>query len=185
MESAPTRSWWMSLLQGVLTILFGLVAIAWPGMTLFWFVLLFGAYAVVSGITRVGASFANRHDSSWWLSVITGIAGVVAGIFTFAWPGLTGLLLLFVIGAYALVAGVMTIAEVITSWRIVRGKWLALFRGLTAIVFSILAFAWPGATALTLAWLIGIYAVLFGLSEIGSSLLSRRRRADTSACVES
>ena len=179
-DSAPLRSWWVYLSQGLLTVLFGLVAIVWPGITLFSFILLFGAFAVVHGFSRVVGALTNRHEPGLWLSLTSGIAGVAAGIVAFVWPGLTGLVLLFIIGAYALFAGAMTIAGTIGSWGAVRERWLGLFRGIVAIAFGILAFVWPGATAISLAWLIGIYALLFGLAEIGFSFVVRRAQSGES-----
>ena len=180
MESAPMRSWWVYMLQGLLTVLFGVVAIAWPGITLFSFILLFGVFVVVNGFTRVVATFAIRGKLGWWpllLNGISGIVGIAAGIVALAWPGLTGLVLLFVIGAYALFSGAAAILGTLSSWSDTQGRWLALFRGAVAIAFGILAFVWPGATALTLAWVIGIYAILFGISEITLSCVVKRARA--------
>ena len=183
MESASQRSWWVYLLQGLLTVGFGLVAIVWPAITLFSFILLFGAFAVVNGVFRVAGSFVNRRESGWWpfsINVIAGLAGIAAGIIAFVWPGLTGLLLLFTIGAYALFTGVAALVGTIGSWSATTDRWLALFRGVVAIAFGVLAFTLPGVTALSLAWLIGLYAILFGISEIGFSFVVKRAQGDRS-----
>ena len=176
MNFAPPRSQWLNALQGLFTVVFGLVAIAWPGITLFSFILLFGVFAVANGLVRAAGAFANRQDSGWRLSLLAGIAGVAAGIVAFVWPGLTGLALLFVIAAHALFVGVMIIVRVIGSWKDADEKWLALIGGGVAVAFGILAIVWPKATALSLAWVIGVYAVVFGVSEIVSSFMSKNRQ---------
>ena len=172
METAQSRSWWAYLLEGVITVIFGVAVLAWPGITLFAFILLFGAIAVANGLSQVMGAFANWRRPGWLL-LITGIFSIAAGIVAFAWPAATGLVLLLIIGAYALVAGIAAIVGVIGSWRTARGKWVALLRGIVGIVFGIMAFTWPGATALSLAWLIGIYAVGYGISGIIFSIMSR------------
>ena len=183
MEYTRERSWWVYLLQGLLTVAFGVVAIGWPGITLYSFILLFGAYAVVHGVVRLLEAFRIRADSSWWdvlTSILAGIGSIAAGIVAFAWPALTGLLLLFVIGAYALFAGVMVIVATMASLRSARGRvmelLLALVRGVVAIIFGVLAFTLPGVTALSLAWLIGIYAIVVGVSEAGFSFVAWREQ---------
>ena len=177
MNPASPRSRWVYLLQGFLAIMFGLVALVWPGITLFAFILLFGAFAVVSGMVHVLSSLANRHEPSWWLLLITGLVGISAGVLALVWPGLTGLVLLLLIGAYALFVGATALLRSV-SFRTHGGeRWTALFRGIVAIVFGIVAIAWPGATAISLAWLIGIYALLLGASEIVFSFVVRRERS--------
>ena len=180
MNSAIPRSWWVYLLQGLLAILFGLVALVWPDITLFAFILLFGTFAVANGMVHVLASLANRDEPGWWLPLITGLVGVAAGVLALVWPGLTGLVLLLLIGAYALFAGATALLRSV-SFRIRREeRWTTLFRGIVAIVFGIVAIVWPGATAISLAWLVGIYALILGATEIGFSFMVRRTQSKES-----
>lgn len=174
LDSVAQKSWWVVLLQGIITILFGVGALAWPGLTLFTLLLLFGIFAILVGVARIVTALVNRDESGWWLVLTVGIASVAMGIFVFIWPGLTGLLLLYVIGVQAILFGVSTLWRMVTHWRTAEDKWLALLSGPASIAFGVLVFGWPGASALTLAWLIGIYAVVFGVSEIVSSFLIRR-----------
>lgn len=178
MGAERSRSWWIYLLEGLLTVFFGLIVIAWPGLTLFTLIVLFGVLAMTNGISRLVASFAKRREGrSWWL-LITGVASVATGIVAFAWPGVTGRVLLFIIALYAVFAGAATIAGIIGSGSTGREKLLALLRGGSAIAFGALAFFWPGATALSLTWAIGIYAVLFGISGIAFSFMARREQGN-------
>ena len=116
----------------------------------------------------------NRQESGWWLVLIAGLASIVAGIIAFAWPGLTALAVLFVVGVHALVVGVSELWRIARNWHSVQGKWLGVLSSVSSIIFGVLAFVWPGATALTLVWLIGIYALVFGICAIVSSFLVRR-----------
>ena len=174
MQAALRDSWWLVLLQGVASALFGLTALIWPAITLYSLIVLFALFAVLVGIFRVAGSLMNRQESGWWLVSIAGIASIVAGVFSIAWPGLTALAVLFVVGLQALAVGVSELWRIARNWHTIQGKWLGLLSSFSAIVFGILAFAWPGATALTLVWLVGIYALVFGVSAVISSFQVRR-----------
>ena len=179
MDSTMQKSWWVYLLQGIATVLFGLAALVWPVVALLSLFVLFAVFAVIVGIFRVVASLLNRQESGWWLVLLSGIASIVAGIVAFAWPGLTALVLLYVIAAQALLFGVTALWQTVRNWSEAQEKWMLLLSGISAIIFGILAFFWPGATALTIAWVIGIYAVIFGVSEIVSSFIIRRATAQS------
>ena len=179
MDATSRKSRWVYLLQGIVTVLFGIATLTWPGITFFTLVLLFGAFAVVVGFTQLATSLTNRQEPGWWLGLITGLVSVAAGIGAFIWPGMTALVLLYIIGAHALFAGLVALWQAVRSWRSVARMLLSLLRSIAAIAFAILAFAWPGATALTLTWLIGVYALVFGVAEIISSFVvkgAERRR---------
>src|SRR5690349_5253718 len=108
------HNWWAVLVRGLLAVLFGLVTLTAPGISLAVLVLLFGAYAFVDGAFAIVSAFrrAARSDR-WWLLFIEGVAGVVVGVATLFWPGLTALVLLYMIAAWALVTGVLEIAAAI------------------------------------------------------------------------
>jgi len=159
--------WWLLLIQGVLAVIFGGIAISWPGITLFSFILLFGAYAIVDGVSRVVDSVWHRDAyKHWWSVLLWGLISIAGGVLVFSWPGLSAVLLLFIIGARALAGGVLEIIESIRFRKTVDGAWLMTLGGIASIIFGVIVFAWPGATALGIIWVIAIYAIIFGVKEI-------------------
>ena len=157
------RNWWMVALRGVLGILFGLIALVWPGITLLVLVALFGAYALVDGIFAVVAAFrAGRSRFRWWL-VLEGIAGISAGIATVFWPQITALVLLVLVAAWAIVTGVLEIVAAIRLRKVITGEWVLALTGVLSVGFGVLLLLFPGPGALSLVWLIGAYALAFGI----------------------
>ena len=162
-----SRNWWMFAVRGVAAVIFGVLALIWPGQTLQALVLVFGAYALVDGIFAIFAGIAARGTfDRWWAMLLEGVAGVVIGLLTFFWPGITALVLLYFIAAWALITGIFEIVAAIQLRRVITGEWMYILGGLLSIIFGILLFVFPGAGALSLVWLIGIYAIVFGISEI-------------------
>lgn len=161
------RNWWALALRGVFAILFGLMAIVWPGLTLATLILLFGAYALVDGVFAVvhGVSSYGERER-WWVTVLEGIAGIIIGIVTFLWPDLTALTLLTIIGVWAIFTGVMEIMGAIQLRQVIEGEWLYILSGIASVVFGALVILFPGAGALSLTWLIGAYALVFGVMFI-------------------
>lgn len=164
MINAVARNWWMLALRGLIAILFGLATFVWPGITLFVLVLLFGAYAFVDGIFALVAAFSDRAGKQrWWVLLLEGLAGIAAGILTFLWPGMTAFVLLYLIAAWAVVTGVLEIAAAIRLRQEIEGEWLLALGGVASIIFGILLAIWPGTGALAVVWLIGSYALVFGV----------------------
>jgi uncharacterized membrane protein HdeD (DUF308 family) len=159
------RNWWVLALRGLCAIIFGILAFVWPGITLGVLVLFYGAYALVDGILTIIAALSKRQGSGlpWWALLLEGLLGIAAGIVTFAWPGITALFLLFLIAAWAIVTGIFEIIAAIRLRKEIEGElWLAL-SGIVSIIFGVLLFVRPGAGALTVVWLIGAYAIFFGI----------------------
>lgn len=164
MVQVLARNWWALALRGVFAIIFGLIALINPGLTLFALVFLFGAYSLVDGVFGVAAAVraAEAHNRWGWL-LVEGIAGIVAGIVAFVVPGITAIVLLYLIAAWALVTGVF---ELIAGFRLrghLANEWLLLLSGAASIILGVLLIVRPGAGALALLWLIGFYAILFGV----------------------
>jgi uncharacterized membrane protein HdeD (DUF308 family) len=175
-----TRYWWAVVLRGVAAVLFGLMALIWPGITVIVLVALFGAYALVDGTIGLGtAVFGGRERGRRGWLVVEGIAGVLAGISTFAWPGITALALLWLIAAWALVTGVLEIVAAVRLRREIQGEWLLALSGVLSVLFGILLAVWPAAGALSVVFVIGIYAIVFGVALVGLGLRLRRLRRDT------
>jgi len=170
-----SRNWWAVALRGVVAILFGVMALVWPGRTLELLVLLFGAYALVDGVFAIIAAFTNRaeHDR-WWVLFLEGLVGIAAGVITFLRPGLATLVLLYVISFWAIVTGVLEIAAAIRLRKEIPGEWMLALGGIASLVFGVLLLLFPAAGALTVAWLIGVYAILFGVMLLSLGLRLRK-----------
>ncbi len=161
------RNWGLWLLRGLAAVVFGILAFVWPGITVAVLVLFFGAYVLVDGFLAVIAAIAHRHDEhNWWLWLLEGLAGIVIGILTFVYPGVTALALLYLIVAWALVTGVLEIVAAVRLRRVIRNEWWMVLAGLASIAFGILALLFPAAGVLSIVWLIAAYAVVFGVALI-------------------
>ena len=167
MATLLKRTWWVLLLQGLAAVLFGVVALVWPDITLASLVLLFGAYALVDGVFAVVGSLVHRKEyEDWWLVLLAGLASIAVGILTFIQPGITALSLLFLIAAWALVIGVLTIVKAIQLRKEIEGEWLLILAGIASVLFGLFVFALPGAGALSLIWLIATYAIVYGVLQV-------------------
>ena len=158
------RNWWALALRGVAAVLFGIMAFAWPGMTLGVLVLLYGAYALVDGVLAIIAAVAGRTSGMpWWALLLEGVLGITVGILTFAWPGITALVLLYLIAAWAVATGVFEVVAAIRLRREIRGEWLLALSGVISVLFGIALVINPVGGALAVVWLIGAYAIAFGV----------------------
>lgn len=179
-----TKRWWLLLLRGVAAIVFGVLAFIWPGVTLFTLVILYGAFALIDGILSLAAAFASRSETvpRWWL-VLTGILGIAAGLIAMFWPGITALVLIIFIGAWAIVRGVMEIIAAIQLRKEIEGEWLLVLAGVLSVLFGLGVLIFPGTGALALIWLIAIYAVAIGIVMIVLALRLRAHQSRMSATV--
>ena len=172
-----TRNWWMVALRGAFAILFGILTIAWPQITVVVLVALFGAWALLDGISAFVAAWRSAEaKQTWWPFLVTGVLGVGAAIVTWVWPQITALSLLYVIAVWAIASGVLQIVAAIRMRKIITNEfWLAL-AGIGSVVFGLLVLVFPGAGAIGIAWAIGWYAILFGilLVMLGFRLRSMR-----------
>ncbi len=158
------RNWGWLMLRGVAALIFGVLTLFNPGITLVVLVILFGAYAIVDGVFALITALANRRAERQWVALlINGLISVAVGIATFVWPGITAFALLYLIAAWALITGVMEIITAIRLREIIRGEWFLILAGLLSILFGVLLFFRPGAGALAVVLWIGAYAVIFGL----------------------
>ncbi len=164
--AAAARSvWWLVLLRGVLAVIFGLIALFTPGTALLALVYVFGAYAILDGVTAVVAGIRNRGKESHWVwHIVQGVVSVIAGVVAFAWPGVTVLAILFVIAFWSIVNGVAEIMQSFTMRRRGSATWgWMLAAGIVSVLFGIVLTIQPGAALITLLWFVGAYAVVFGV----------------------
>lgn len=165
------RSWWVLALRGLIALVFGVFALAVPGVTLISLIAVFAVYALLGGTVAVVGALRNRAGAKdWWVLLLIGVVGIVAGLLATLRPALTALALLIVIGANAIVTGVLDIVLAVRLRKYIVGEWLLILGAATSIVFGLLILAYPGAGALALVWLIGAYALLTGALYLALSL---------------
>jgi uncharacterized membrane protein HdeD (DUF308 family) len=169
------RNWWLFLVRGIAAIIFGVLAFAWPGITVLTLVLFYGAFALVDGVSALSAAIAGGVSLAprWWLVVI-GLAGIFAGLLTFMWPGITALILLIFIAAWSIAIGVFQIVGAIQLRKHIDNEWMLILSGALSVLFGIVMLLQPGAGALALVWLIGVYAILFGILNIAFAFRLRQ-----------
>src|SRR5215467_5386426 len=177
MLHALAKNWWLVLLRGIAGIVFGLLAFAWPGLTLLTLVLFYGAYALIDGIVALATAFTGgaKMVPTWWL-VVVGLLGIAAGLVTFLWPGVTALVLIFFIGGWAIAHGVFEIVGAIKLRKEIDNEWWLILAGALSVIFGIAVLAAPGAGALALVWVIGAYSLVFGILLVGLALRLRQHR---------
>jgi uncharacterized membrane protein HdeD (DUF308 family) len=162
----------MFLFRGLAAVLFGILTLVWPKLSLSALVFLFGIFAVIGGIT-VAAALRNRGAQGWGLLLFEGILGIVAGAVALIWPGITALAFLSLLAAWAILTGIMEILAAL-SFPMGSGRAaLTALAGLVSIVFGILIAAQPASGLLAVAWLIGVYAIVFGVMYIAVYFESR------------
>lgn len=170
-----SQYWWIILLRGVFALLFGLAAFLVPGVTLATLVLLFAAFAFADGIVEsFHAVKAHKTNEHWWLLLLEGLLGVAFGILTFQSPGITTLVLLMYIAAWAIVSGIMKIVLAFQLRREIEGEWLLALAGILSLAFGIMMIARPGAGALAVIWFIGTWALLAGAFLIALAFKVRK-----------
>ena len=161
---ALKRGWWLLALAGVVAILFGVIAFAWPAPTVLVLMVLFGCLALVYGVFATFGSLTNRVAyEHWWLTLLGGLASIAVGILAFVWPGLTALVLLYLIAAWAVVLGILGIVMAVRLRKQIKGELILILCGIISVLFGLVAFIWPVAGALTILWLIALYAIFMGV----------------------
>lgn len=174
MNNFYLRSWWVPALRGIFGILFGVLTLLWPGLTLLTLVALFAAFALLGGVTSViGAIGHRRIDDGWWLPLLLGLVSIGAAIVAVANPVLTTLVLVMVIAANALVAGVLDIVAAVRLRKDVKGEWLLAVSGIAEVVFGALVFLYPLAGAVALVWMVSVYAIVTGVLLLALAVRAR------------
>jgi uncharacterized membrane protein HdeD (DUF308 family) len=180
MKHLLASTWDMFLVRGILAVLFGIATLLMPGITLIVLVVLFGAYALVDGVILSILAFKNRkNDSNWWLMLLTGLVSIAAGVVTFVWPGITTVSLFYVIVAWAIFTGISEVIYAIQFRKEIEGEWLLVLDGILSVAFGILLIAQPIPGALAVLWMIGIYAIVYGVMLV--VLAFRLRNLDVNA----
>jgi uncharacterized membrane protein HdeD (DUF308 family) len=174
LANVVARYWWAIALRGAVAILFGVLAFAWPGVTLSALILLFAAYAIVDGVAAIVMGIKEYGERErWWATLLGGIVSVAAGVLTFMMPGITALALLSLIAVWAILRGILEIVAAVRLRHVIRGEWLMGLAGALSIAFGVLMILRPGAGALAVVWWIGAYAVALGITLVALGFRAR------------
>lgn len=164
MNELYLKSWKTLAWRGAVTLVFGILVALWPGITLLWLVFAFAAYALVAGaISMVSALQHRKSDSGWWLLFLLGFVAIAAGTLALLSPMLTAIMLLFVIGATALVTGIIDVIMGIRLRKVMHGEAFLILNGIISVVFGLAVFFFPGEGELAMVWLISAYAIVSGI----------------------
>jgi uncharacterized membrane protein HdeD (DUF308 family) len=158
--------WWLLMFRAVAAVLFGLLALVWPALTLAALIILFGAYALVDGIAALTMAIPSKGLPGFGSLLFEGLTGIAAGILTFLYPGLTAMALLAVIAAWAIMTGIAAIATAMALRKEMTGEWPLPFVGIFSIILGFLLILRPGEGAVALVWMIALYALLAGVIQM-------------------
>ena len=175
MRTALTRNWWMLAVRGGLAVLFGLAAMVWPGITLGELVVLFGAYAFVDGLFAIASAIraAERPRQGWPLlaeGAMSSALGILAWVSPFA-----PLLLPYLIATWAVITGVLEIVGAVSLRGEFTSSWLLGISGASSVLLGMLVMTLPGAGAIEVVRMIGVYALIFGVLLVAAGFRLRAR----------
>lgn len=159
-----SRYWWMTVLRGLFWILFGVVLLVSPGISLLSLTLAFGIVMFADGILNVANAFMGRQvHEDWWVLLLVGLLGILIGGLTFYSPQATAIALVFYVAIWAIATGVLEITAAIRLRKVISGEIWLILAGIASVIFGILLVAQPAVGALTLLWLFAVYAIAFGV----------------------
>jgi uncharacterized membrane protein HdeD (DUF308 family) len=159
-----TRNWWLLVVRGLLAILFGLIALFWPGLTWLILIVMFGGYAIMDGVfAMLSGVVSSSYSPRWWVFLLEGVVSVAAGVIAWMRPGLASFVLIIVIAVWAILTGVLEIAAAIRLRREIKNEWMLALGGFVSIVLGVLMFFQPATGGLVITLMIGAYALMFGM----------------------
>ncbi len=162
-----SKSWWLFLLRGLAAIVFGILVFIWPAAGWSALVLLFGVFALLDGIVTLvtGVEF-HKYFDGWWAVALEGVAGIVIGISTLIWPGAAGQVLYYLVAAWMALTGIIEVVTAICFRSLMPGEWSLGLTGVLSIVSGVLMFVFPAAGLVALVWVIGIFAIFYGIMQL-------------------
>lgn len=169
------RNWWMFLLRGILALVFGIAALFFPAAAFLSLVLVFGAFALVDGIFALVAAFTGGAKSeNWWWLILEGAVGILIGVLTIIQPTAMGEAWLILIAAWAIVTGIFEIITAVRLRKMITGEFWLILGGLISVAFGVLVLINPASGAFAVGFIIGAYAILFGIMCIMLALGLRK-----------
>ena len=172
------------ILLGVLAVIVGILAIAWPGVTILALVILFAVYAFMAAGLQFARAFSGRTAGPVVGHLLLGLVDLAAGVVALVWPAPTAYVLVIIVAAWALVGGVAEFFAGFQSGESAGTRALFILSGLVSVAFGVLLFARPGVGAVTLALLFGLYSLIYGFSQITAGIQVRHLGGDVKSLTE-
>lgn len=173
-------NWWAMALRGLFAVLFGITALVWPAITVATVIVLFGVFALLEGIFGIVALLFGGGKREWGVQLVEGIVSIAAGLIALLWPGITVAAFVFLIAAWAVLSGVFQVVMAIRLRQEITNEWLLGLGGVLSVLLGVLFFARPAVGVLSSVWVLGLYAILFGVAllVLGFRLRGLRKRLD-------
>ena len=150
------------IVRGILALAVGVMALAWPGVTVLALVILFAVYAFIDAGLQAMRAFSSRSAGPVVGHLLLGLVDLAAGVVALTWPGPTALVLVLIVASWAVAAGLLQIAAAFGAGQPAGTRALLILGGLATITFGVVLFAHPGIGALTLALLFGLFNLIYG-----------------------
>ena len=178
-QSTMTQKWWALALLGLCALIFGILALTWPGITVIVLAIIFGAFVLVSGIFSLAAAVGPMEAGQRVLLILLGVLGIIVGAIVLLWPGIGDMILLLLIALWALVAGALQLIAAFRQKGRASEKWLLGLTGALAVILGVLLLSFPIAGVLAVILIIGIFAILIGISlfVLAFTVRSKQKRA--------
>lgn len=181
-----SQYWWLALLRGLLWLTFGILVFRQPGITAAALAVLFGFFVLADGIGNVVTAIGGRSQNAhWWVLLIIGVLGIGIGLLSVFNPGLTAIALLYYIAIWAIATGVLQVVAAFRLRREIEGEFWLILGGLASIAFGVVAMARPGLGILSLLWLLGAYAIVYGVVMIALAFKARGFAAKVAGALRS
>ena len=175
---SPSRS--TLILRGLLNIILGLVAVTWPGLTLYILILIFAINILIVGMFAIFEPLFDKRNQHSVLTALLGILGVILGIFLIARPEIAAGVVVLLIAIWALCFGVVDLyAGFVASNEKIKGSWFLILTGIISLIFGVYMLFNPLAGALALVWVIGLYAILSGIILVAASFFVKSKSKKT------
>ena len=162
------------ILTGILAVIVGIIAIAWPNVTILALVILFAVYAFIAAGMQAARAFSSRDAGPVFGHLLLGLIDLAAGVVALVWPGPTAYVLVIIVAAWALVSGVAEVVAGFGAGETAGTRAMFILAGLVSVAFGVLLFARPGVGAVTLALLFGLYSIVYGFSQISAGVQVRQ-----------
>jgi uncharacterized membrane protein HdeD (DUF308 family) len=162
------------IVRGILAIAVGIIALAWPGVTVLALVILFAVYAFIAAGLQAMQAFSSRTAGPVIGHLLLGLVDLAAGVIALAWPGPTALVLVLIVGSWAVIAGLVEIFAAFRAGEAAGTRALFILGGLVSVAFGVVLFARPGVGALTLALLFGLFNLIYGAWTLVDGIELRR-----------